>query len=505
METAPGADAAVAAAVATGSPAAVAAEDGCSSLGETTVSGSPAAVAAEDGCSSLGETTVSGTSKTSSWDRDAECWICREDGRNERLIRPCLCRGSMSGVHRSCVETWVASQLESGGANATAPRCPVCHQEYRGDTAQPGVVAFGRSFCRDIVRQALRCVLLIAVLSGYWVAAQEGEGWGLNRLWRPALLVCTGAFFSYKLLVMLLSLPLADEPPTGWRRLFTVATSVDLGGLLGESLASTAIVVLWWVCDMMDFRYVLPILAFAVLTFGRMTTVYCDHVLLAELARSSSSVLVQAFHAAKNAMSHPCSILSAADVGIHVIAATVAFVIVVTCRDEDPLVIFLVAHCIVLFACLVENMFIRRLRWKAGKRWLLLIQLGMFVTYSANLLCEILPGLVATPASWRVFACSAVWLSLISVLSVTVNRAIFLEYYTSWQQHHGKFRLGRSPKRPHRQKAARQPRPPPDSEGGLAGGAGSSSSAAATEHVAAPAAAAEAPASEEDHEDILYL
>jgi len=248
-----------------------------------------------------------------------------------------------------------------------------------------------------------------------------------------------------------------------------------------------------------------PILVFAALLFGKMTVVYFDRAFFVELARSSSGLLVLAFHAARDAVSRPCAVLSPADVGVHIIAAIAVLVIVLTSRAEDPLVIFLVAHCTVLVACIFENVFIRRLRWKAGKRWMLLVQVGLFVTYAANLLCEILPDLVAMPSSWRLFACSAVWLLLISVLALAVNRAVFLEYYTSWQQIHGKFKLGRSPERPHRQTAVKQPRPPPDSEGGLAGDAGGSSSAAATESGAAPAAAAEAPAPEEDRDATLCV
>jgi len=501
-----------------------AAMEAAPSVAAAAAAGSPAAAPVEDGCASLGETSASGSSGTASWDRDAECWICREDGRNEKLIRPCLCHGSMSGVHRSCVEAWVASQLESGGAGAAAPRCPVCRQEYRGDTAQPGVVAFGRSFCKDVLRQLLRCVLLIAVLSGYWAAAQEGEDWSWIQLWmRVPMLVCTSAFFSYKLLVLLFSLPMLDGPPTGWRRRFTVTTPTDLGGLLGESLASVAIVSLWFLCGMMAFRYTVPILVYAALLSGKLVVVYADYTYLVELAQSSSGVLVQALRSAKDAASHPCAALSPADAGIHVLAATAALAIVLLCRAEAPLVIFLVVHCIVLVACLIENVFIRRLRWKVGKRWMLLVQMGVFVTYSANLLGEIVPELVVMPASWRSFVCSAVWLSLISVLALAVNRAIFFEYYLSWQQLHRKFRLGRSPKRLHRQKATRQPQPPncdsglaggadgrlhrqkatrqpqpPNCDSGLAGGADGSTSAAVREDGAAQATAAEATGSEED-------
>ena len=59
-----------------------------------------------------------------------ECWICRETGGSEPLIHPCSCRGSMSGVHATCVEEWVAHHRRTA-ADAEAPRCSVCHQPYQ--------------------------------------------------------------------------------------------------------------------------------------------------------------------------------------------------------------------------------------------------------------------------------------------------------------------------------------------------------------------------------------
>merc|ERR1719443_2289380 len=78
-------------------------------------------------------------------DTPDECWICREDGSSEPLIQPCACRGSMSGVHASCVEEWVRHHRQNAINNA-APRCSVCHQPYSGQEVRPGVVGFVRYF-----------------------------------------------------------------------------------------------------------------------------------------------------------------------------------------------------------------------------------------------------------------------------------------------------------------------------------------------------------------------
>ena len=54
-----------------------------------------------------------------------ECWICRDAGTSEPLVRPCRCRGSMGGVHASCVEAWI-HRTAGTRASDEAPACPVC-------------------------------------------------------------------------------------------------------------------------------------------------------------------------------------------------------------------------------------------------------------------------------------------------------------------------------------------------------------------------------------------
>eukprot|EP00913_Durusdinium_trenchii_P014836 g13913.t1 len=42
----------------------------------------------------------------------AICWVCRDPDRPEPLVAPCRCRGSMRGVHASCIESWVAARSQ---------------------------------------------------------------------------------------------------------------------------------------------------------------------------------------------------------------------------------------------------------------------------------------------------------------------------------------------------------------------------------------------------------
>ncbi|XP_060535590.1 E3 ubiquitin-protein ligase MARCHF3-like [Cylas formicarius] len=50
------------------------------------------------------------------------CRICYDSDKEEQLIAPCHCKGTMAFVHRSCLETWLS---ESGTST-----CELCHQIY---------------------------------------------------------------------------------------------------------------------------------------------------------------------------------------------------------------------------------------------------------------------------------------------------------------------------------------------------------------------------------------
>ncbi|XP_018565569.1 E3 ubiquitin-protein ligase MARCH3-like [Anoplophora glabripennis] len=51
------------------------------------------------------------------------CRICYDNEREEELINPCRCKGTVAFVHRSCLETWL------GESNTTT--CELCHQEFK--------------------------------------------------------------------------------------------------------------------------------------------------------------------------------------------------------------------------------------------------------------------------------------------------------------------------------------------------------------------------------------
>lgn len=71
----------------------------------------------------------------------AICWVCRDPDRPEPLVAPCRCRGSMRGVHASCIESWVAARSQQRlrpdlqGGDHTQPRicCDLCGEPYQAE------------------------------------------------------------------------------------------------------------------------------------------------------------------------------------------------------------------------------------------------------------------------------------------------------------------------------------------------------------------------------------
>ncbi|CAH0554864.1 unnamed protein product [Brassicogethes aeneus] len=51
------------------------------------------------------------------------CRICYDNDKEEPLIAPCKCKGTVAFVHRSCLETWLAE--------ANASTCELCHQPIK--------------------------------------------------------------------------------------------------------------------------------------------------------------------------------------------------------------------------------------------------------------------------------------------------------------------------------------------------------------------------------------
>lgn len=182
-----------------------------------------------------------------------ECWICR-DRSPEALVQPCRCRGSMGGVHASCVEAWVEYHRRSTFQGAEAPCCPVCRYPYGGRNMAPGPKVLFRHLTRCFGQQllltlseALRFAILGTLLVHFcrrpvpspletndwrhwqnWLkrSTEPPEWQNESSTWSSiaGMLLCL--FLLHTLAVLLISLPPHRAPPERrvLQRLFTSDT-----------------------------------------------------------------------------------------------------------------------------------------------------------------------------------------------------------------------------------------------------------------------------------------
>lgn len=121
------------------------------------------------------------------------CRICHEGEQEEELVSPCLCRGSVSLVHRSCIQKWLSTANQDAcelcGHTFTLSRQPrPCSKWLTEPYSAPGG---GEQ--RHLVGDCLRALVLTPLtaaatficLSGaayYWRQGKPGHGCGLVAL-----------------------------------------------------------------------------------------------------------------------------------------------------------------------------------------------------------------------------------------------------------------------------------------------------------------------------------
>ncbi|CAK0906674.1 unnamed protein product [Prorocentrum cordatum] len=205
-------------------------------------------------------------------DGPRECWICRDTSTGEPLILPCACRGSMSGVHASCVEQWIRRHRQSAVSDE-APRCSVCHQQYCGVERRPGPAEFVRHMCYDVCRQVVRIAALVALLMLYLLAASSHEL--LPPVVRAVLVALFAVVAAHKMFVLTVSLPPHRPPPRhACIRKFFVADDRKLAMHIAE--ASAMVICLAFACAVrtLPFVFFLPVGVASLMPIGRMCALH---------------------------------------------------------------------------------------------------------------------------------------------------------------------------------------------------------------------------------------
>jgi len=342
-------------------------------------------------------------------DWEPECWICRDTSSSEPLVQPCRCRGSMTGVHASCVEQWVQCSRRSAGREP--PHCPVCRQRYGGSEQKPGPQILARhlagGFCHQlafIATEAMRFVLLGTLLVQYSEVAEDGDNIsGAKGLLRGAashmlpaarkseespmllgplaqtcgrvlLFIILTIFLFHKLAVLTASLPpQRARPAHRFAQYFFTTDLWCIARHVAELLAAVVLLGARWACGDLPFRYFLPvgvalgaILLQVLLQYPVSVCVKEAVVFVAFLICTPVLVTLEV---ARLLRQHRRRLMNPLDGPIHVIVALLAMVLCLVCQSRRPVMTLFVAHSSVLALGVFEKLAVRHLIWRDGDAW----------------------------------------------------------------------------------------------------------------------------------------
>uniref|UniRef100_A0A7S4VTP1 RING-CH-type domain-containing protein n=1 Tax=Alexandrium monilatum TaxID=311494 RepID=A0A7S4VTP1_9DINO len=401
----------------------------------------------------------------------AECWICHDRESPEPLLQPCACRGSMSGVHASCIESWVRHHARSAPGSGP-PSCPVCRQPYRGRNEVPGV----GSFLCHWLRLALRVVVQLALLVAY-VISVTGLRDGPCAGWRCALEIlvvaafCT-AFFS-KILVLTASFPRFQPPPCRQLQFFVVTDPRVLQLHMTEVMTAV-----FTVLRMAPLAAV-PLLVATALPVARCLRgrlhvgarrLRCLGVFALAVGATLAAALALRAHSPKllNAVGlvlatcwvAACALLLLScivatihplNAGPHaLVAIALSLVRIFAPKERGTLVAIFLAHSALLAIGLSEKAFRNKLRWRANFAWLLSLDVAILTWVLCNSSDKRSEGgdgkrRRGDGEEPLMFPVSTAWMLLLGTMVLAVNWEIWVRRpFRSWQSRHAAFRLDRT-------------------------------------------------------------
>jgi len=337
-----------------------------------------------------------------------ECWICR-DPSPEPLVQPCQCRGSMGGVHASCVEAWVEYHRRNSFQGADAPCCPVCRYPYGGQNTQPGPKVLFRHLTRCFGQQvlltlseALRFVVLGTLLVHFCRRPlrpdlSEKNDWWRSFWSRPAwfaspdrmepttetfvagnkiagILLCL--FLFHTLAVLLVSLPPNRTPPT-WlmAQRFYTSDTWRLARHVAELLATVLLLGGRCVYGDLPFTCFLPVGLLAFLPICQLLLWYrpteCCREAALMLGCLMSAPLLLALELGQLAWQCRYRFFNVKDGPMHLLIALIACPIALLRTSLTPALILFTAHSAVMLLCLLGRCCCQlSLRLSFLRRWL---------------------------------------------------------------------------------------------------------------------------------------
>lgn len=372
-----------------------------------------------------------------------ECWICRDADLDEPLIHPCACRGSMSGVHASCVEQWIRHHRRNA-VNDEVPKCSVCHQPYAGSEQRPGFRDFALQFSQNGCKVMGRQLALATTLVVFgWACSPECP--------LPAKILIISLFglvTVHKSAALTASLPPNRLPPEQpWLRPFFVGDRWSVSMHIAEAFAGLVFLGVWCIFGIVGPLYYAPFALIIAVPFVKLSIENASWpcfkrawALLAVfmlLPVILICILVALIKKYPNRVVHPL------DAGWHVLIGIVTIPLALTVQSNVGIVLMWQTHCVFLFAAVVEIFCVKRLKWHEGVPWWFALQVTALAWYVVNTLCVFPKGYGEFNHSTDavVFAVSTIWFLLFACLTVKVNWRLLVRYYRTWQARNGHFSL----------------------------------------------------------------
>jgi len=360
------------------------------------------------------------------------------------LIQPCACRGSMSGVHASCVEDWIRHHRRNA-VNDEQPRCSVCHQHYQGYERRPGMAEFLRAQCSDLSWRLLRTVVLVTLVIGYQLGAKGGDI-GLPLAVRIVLIIFFSVAALHKVVVLTVSLPPHRPPPRNPQlRLFFVADYQALAMHVAETFITMILMIFWTVVGQLSVPYFLPVaLASLIPLFkiciqqpSRACLGRCFNVTLVVLL---FPVLLVGF-LVMLVWRNPVRAIHPLDAPLHTYIAIAAIPLCLTLKSDIPVVVLWGTHSVLVALGLIDLFLLKRFPWREGPAWFFTLQLSAFSAMTASV-CTFPEGWGSPDNSDTIVrGLGGIWFLLVLVLSARINKSFLLRYYRTWQRRHGTFTL----------------------------------------------------------------
>jgi len=333
-----------------------------------------------------------------------ECWICRDALSDEPLVRPCRCRGSMAGVHASCVEAWVHCHRQ--GANPEAPHCPVCKSRYGGSELRPGpqalAVQLSRGFAKHLARTAMeaaRFVFLGTLLVQYHTASTGGlqdklpgpieveEDPAGACTPRPKSLaalapLALAIFLLHKLMVLSVSLPPQRPPPAS--RLARHFFTTDLwctARHVAELLAAVVLLGARCFCGELPVAYFVPVALGALAPFAQLLLWYpvkaCLWEIMLFLIFVACAPVLAAVEVGRLLWRHRQRFANLRDGPPHLALALVAVLLCLLFQSRRPVTVLFGLHTCFLAAGVLERLVMRRYAWQSGNAWWCALLVGI--------------------------------------------------------------------------------------------------------------------------------